>query len=343
MPTYIKWPELVGGARVEYAPEILERLRLLAIDGLFALPKVGMAIGGLLTGSADLGKVRVSGAIEIPCSHAVGPSFVLTGAELSRACALAFGEGKQQVVGWYCSKPRGELALDAQQAALFAEICPEPWQIGLLIKPSTVEATTARICARTGESEYTPGQPMDLIEYSPPVRQVVAEVVESEVMPPAPSMEAVPEPAVPLVQTFKVPVFVEPEPARSKRLFVLSALAGVVFLFILYTYRWSFVPRPPLEVSVVEESGQVTVRWNPEALQGIEEGSIALNDGGQLQTIRLDQRVLISGWIRTPRKSDRVTAKLTAGEVSGLGAWVAPTAQPVPAPAAVAPPPGSAR
>ena len=329
----------MGGVRLEYAPEILERLRLLSIDGLLALPRVGMAIGGLLTGSVQQGKVRVSDAIEIPCSHAIGPSFALTGAELARACALAFGESKEQVVGWYCSRPRNELALDPQQAVLFAEICPEAWQIGLLLRPSTVEATKALICVRSTETEYTYGRSMDLIEYTPPVRHAAAEMVEAEVLPPAPITESahaaqpVPEPIAAAVAAPR-PVD-EEDPVRPKRLFVLAALAGLALLFILYAYRWDFLPRPPLQVTVLEDSGQVTIRWNPEALQGIEEGSIALNDGGQLQTIPLDQRVLTSGWYRATRKSDRVTAKLTAGEVYGLGVWTAPLP---PLPAVVAPP-----
>ena len=354
----------MGGVRLEYAPEILERLRLLSIDGLLALPRVGMAIGGLLTGSVQQGKVRVSDAIEIPCSHAIGPSFALTGAELARACDLAFGESKEQVVGWYCSRPRNELALDPQQAVLFAEICPEAWQIGLLLRPSTVEATRALICVRSTEIEYTYGRPMDLIEYTPPVRHAPAEMVEAEVLPPPPvqgspntsqlSLEpvfiasiatapiaAAPVAIAPVATVMEAPRQVdEEEPVRPKRLFVLAALAGLALLFILYAYRWDFLPRPPLEVTVVEDSGQVTIRWNPEALQGIEEGSIALNDGGQLQTIPLDQRVLTSGWVRATRKSDRVTAKLTAGEVYGLGAWAAPLP---PLPVVVAPPPEPAR
>ena len=323
----------MGGVRLEYAPEILERLRLLSIDGLLALPRVGMAIGGLLTGSVHQGKVRVSNAIEIPCSHAIGPSFVLTGAELARACDLAFGESKEQVVGWYCSRPRNELALDPQQAVLFAEICPEAWQIGLLLRPSTIEATRALICVRSTEIEYTYGRPMDLIEYTPPVRHAAAEMVEAEVLPPPSVQISANTSQLSLEPVFTAPVATvmeaprqvdEEEPVRPKRLFVLAALAGLALLFILYAYRWDFLPRPPLEVTVAEDSGQVTIRWNPEALRGIEEGSIVLNDGGQLQTIPLDQRVLTSGWVRATRKSDRVTVKLTAGEVYGLGAWAAP-------------------
>ena len=352
MPTYIKWPEPVGATRLEYKPEVLEQLRLLAIDGLLALPKVGIAIGGLLTGSVEQGKVRVSGAIEIPCSHANGPAFFLTGAELARASAQAFGQSEQQVVGWYCSKPRGELVLEEQQAMVFSEICPEGWQIGLLIRPSTVEPTRARICTRVAGSGYIAGRPMELIEYTPP-RHVAVEGLEEAVLPLAVADTQEAKPAIPVVHTPVVhtvrtpdfttlPAFATVESgksgsSRAKRLFVAVA-AGLALVSILYAYRWDIIPRPPLAVTVTEESGQVTIRWNPQALAGIDEASIALNDGGQLQTIRLDERVLVSGWIRAQRKSDRVTAKLTAGEISGLGAWNAtPRAEPVRTPDAVAP------
>ena len=358
MPTYIKWPEPVGAARLEYKPEVLEQLRLLSIDGLLALPKVGIAIGGLLTGSVEQGKVRVSGAIEIPCSHANGPGFFLTGAELARASALAFGQSQQQVVGWYCSKPRGELALEEQQAMVFSEICPEIWQIGLLIRPSTVEPTRARICARIAGREYIAGRPMELIEYTPP-RHVAVEELEDEVLPLAVAETQQAKPAIPVVHapvvhTVKTPDFTtvpafatlgsaESASSRPKRLFVMAAVAGVALVSILYAYRWEIIPRPPLVITLTEESGQVTIRWNPQALAGIEEASIAMNDGGQLQTIRLDERVLVSGWVRAQRKSDRVTAKLTAGDISGLGAWIAgPRAEPVRTPDAAAPAPAVA-
>ena len=350
MPTYIKWPEPVGATRLEYKPEVLEQLRLLAIDGLLALPKVGIAIGGLLTGSVEQGKVRVSGAIEIPCSHANGPAFFLTGAELARASALAFGQSQQQVVGWYCSKPRGELALEEQQALVFSEICPEIWQIGLLIRPSTVEPTRARICARITGREYIAGRPMELIEYTAP-RHLAVEGLEVEILLQAVAETTEAKPAIPVAQTMKTPDFTtvpafamaesrESASSRRKRFIVMTALAGMALVSILYAYRWEIIPRPPLAVTLTEESGQVTIRWNPQALAGIEEASLALNDGGQLQTIRLDERVLVSGWVRAHRKSDRVIAKLTAGDISGLGAWTAPPrAEPARTPATTAPAP----
>ena len=337
--TYIKWPAPLGGVRLECAPEILERLRLLSIDGLLALPRVGMSIGGFLTGSVEQGRVRVSDTIEIPCSHANGPAFILTGPETARASAMAFGESHRQVVGWYCSKPRGELALEAPMAALFREICPEAWQVGLMIRPSTVEPTRAAMCMRDGEQGYVLGQAMDLVEYVRPVHHSAgAEMVMAEILPPVaepaaqPAAEVRLPPAPP--QDSPGPPYREPAFARSRplpeeterptRLYVLLAMVVAALLAVLYVNRFSLIPRPPLVMSISDSAGQITVRWNPEALEGIDEGSMVLNDGGELQTVAMTSELLTSGWFRSPRKSGRVIAKLTAGEVTGLTTWSAP-------------------
>jgi hypothetical protein len=109
----------------------------------------------------------------------------------------------------------------------------------------------------------------------------------------------------------------------------------VFLLAVLYLNRFSFIPRPPLEIKMTETEGQIMVQWNPEALEGIDEGRVVLNDSGQFQTITLNRQLLASGWVRSPRKSGRVTAKLTAGDITGLGTWSDPAAQtdnPPPAP-----------
>ncbi len=58
-----------------------------------------------------------------------------------------------------------------------------------------------------------------------------------------------------------------------------------------------------------------------------------VNDGGQPTpaVIPLEHYQIISGLLAYTPKSKRVTAKLDAGEISGITAWFAP--EPVPAPA----------
>jgi hypothetical protein len=275
------------------------------------------------------------------------------------------------------------MVIDAQQSGLFSEICPEPWQIGLIIRPSTVEATRAAMCIRVGgDRAYVVGQAMELVEYAAPVRHLPAEEVVSEVLPlteePAPKPEfATPEFVPPqfvagdFAETrFPKPELVKPDlsvpsshsvapPAvrreappirtpfdrdppqptgRPVLRYVLMAIAAIVLLTVLYLNRFSLIPRPPLEIKMSETEGQIMVQWNPAALEGIDEGTVVLNDGGQFQTITLNRQLLASGWLRSPRKSGRVIAKLTAGDITGLGTWSAPeTANPAPAPNGVAP------
>jgi hypothetical protein len=130
-----------------------------------------------------------------------------------------------------------------------------------------------------------------------------------------------------------------PQPTgRPVLRYVLMAIAAIVLLTVLYLNRFSLIPRPPLEIKMSETEGQIMVQWNPAALEGIDEGTVVLNDGGQFQTITLNRQLLASGWLRSPRKSGRVIAKLTAGDITGLGTWSAPeTANPAPAPNVVAP------
>jgi hypothetical protein len=49
-----------------------------------------------------------------------------------------------------------------------------------------------------------------------------------------------------------------------------------------------------------------------------------VNDGGQLQTLTLDRFQLKSGVLSYMPKSQRVSAKLDAGETSAITAWFAP-------------------
>jgi hypothetical protein len=62
-----------------------------------------------------------------------------------------------------------------------------------------------------------------------------------------------------------------------------------------------------------------------------------VNDGGNLQSLPLDRFQISQGMFIYSPKSERVTAKLSAGEASAIAVWL----KPVPAPAVEAPAPGA--
>ena len=110
--------------RVESSPEVMDEIRARALAGYRALRKTGVGVGGLLLGERDGGGVRVLESVELQCSHAFGPGFVLTPEEKAQGRELVSNAGAMEVVGWYFSRTRGEPELTEQERALCAELFP---------------------------------------------------------------------------------------------------------------------------------------------------------------------------------------------------------------------------
>jgi hypothetical protein len=90
-----------------------------------------------------------------------------------------------------------------------------------------------------------------------------------------------------------------------------------------------------LTLNSAQSNGHLTIRWNADALRGVDRASLYVNDGGSLQTLPLDRLQLNSGFLTYTPKSQRVTAKLDAGGTTAITAWFAPA--PPTAPAAETP------
>jgi hypothetical protein len=148
LPTLTAWEDPGCPIAVDYSREALEQIRSLTVDGLLALPRIGIGVGGLLLGVREAGRITILDSMAIPCSHADGPSFNLTPDECEHALDLVRTAGPLTVVGWYCSKTRGLIAMHERDLILFGTLCPEAWQVTLLIRPSTVETSQAALCFR---------------------------------------------------------------------------------------------------------------------------------------------------------------------------------------------------
>ena len=94
------------------------------------------------------------------------------------------------------------------------------------------------------------------------------------------------------------------------------------------------MPKPRLTLTSTESNGSLLIHWNPEALRGIDHAQMFVNDGGQPtpSVIPLDRLQMNSGLLSYTPKSKRVTAKLDAGDITGITAWFAPEPAPAPAP-----------
>jgi hypothetical protein len=128
--------------------QAMDAIRGAAVEGLLALPRVGVGIGGLLVGVRSEGRIQILDRIEIPCSHAQGPGFVLTAEEVAEAKKLAAVADPLEVLGIYLSKTRGVVELTEHDREVFEAVCPGTGRIALVVRPSTVEPTWAAILVR---------------------------------------------------------------------------------------------------------------------------------------------------------------------------------------------------
>jgi hypothetical protein len=200
MSSSVQWPDRTLPVTISCAPGVLTSLEILAMDGLLAMPRIGLGVGGLLLGRRDEGRIEILRSVEIPCSHALGPSFMLTAAEMKALVALPESEddGPTQVVGWYCSKTHRNLDLTEHDHRLFDSFCPESWQTLLLIHPAKGFPTRAAFGFRE-ERVFKPGEWLDLAwqelsGFEKPSKQAPKAAVAAAAAAPAP---APPPPAAP--------------------------------------------------------------------------------------------------------------------------------------------------
>jgi len=313
---------------VEYDSDELEVVRRRAIDGLLSLPRVGMGVGGLLLGTHGSGVIRILGSQEISCSHAFGPGFRLTDEEIAAAIAAGLPRNGLRVVGWYSSKPRGKAELTEEDTRLFGALCPLPWQIALLIVPSTVDVTQAAVFTRRAKG----GALIPLIEaenMEPEAVEPETEAAETETEQPSseaarlfqrilptepPPAAAAPEPPRPAPNPSQ-PLFAVP-PWRRPAGPLQWSIAAVLCLFaVLGASRNLWWPQPKLELRSFDSGDALTIEWNTSAVKGLGGGSLEIRDGEESRTYPLNASQLQAGTVNYLRKTGRVSALLRAGRI----------------------------
>ncbi len=157
---------------------------------------------------ARTGNIQVLNSVQIPCSHAEGPAFVLTAREIeaARAARPEANESESEIVGWYCSKTSGPITMTDHDRDLFEILCPEPWQLALLIRPIRGKPTLAAFGVResgASGSRIRFGIPQELL----PPPESTAELPADADFVPETAAEPVTEPSAPVLVTEAVSEF----------------------------------------------------------------------------------------------------------------------------------------
>lgn len=247
---------------IAYDSEVLDNIRLAVVDAFFSLPRGGAEIGGILLGAHTPETVTITAYEPLDCEHATGPSFTLSANDhvhLVDLLMAAQGRG-QEVVGWYHSHTRSEICLNSADCDVHGQYFREPWQVALVMKPSTfnparcgfffreadgtfrsessylefaLEPATARPAPVRGDlsDEYPVAVPVPsrvpVAEETPaPPKPVTAPPVPEASVPAIPALETRVEPSSPESPAAPPkPVFTEaPEPQISGRV----PLQGIV-------------------------------------------------------------------------------------------------------------------
>lgn len=153
----------------------VRKMRAAAVEGLMALPRRGMEVGGLLLGSVNERApylFSIEDICPVPCEHRFGPGFSLSEADHARlreqlASVRAFGE--HCVVGFFRSRtgPGGRAEFDQADRELLDNYFDDPAHIFLAIHPRSYHRCDARIYFRSGSRLSTTDRVCELRELEP--------------------------------------------------------------------------------------------------------------------------------------------------------------------------------
>ena len=176
---------------IEYSPRVLDDIRLAVVDAFYSLPRGGAEIGGILLGRFANGRISILDYQALDCEHAMGPSFTLSQNDQTQLADLLAAAQQRpdgvRPVGWYHSHTRSGIFLSDADQDIHNRFFPEPWQVALVLKPSTFEPTRGGFFFREADGSIRGSASyQEFVVEAQPIRQVPSGA--------APPMPAAPQP-----------------------------------------------------------------------------------------------------------------------------------------------------
>lgn len=117
---------------------MMEELRQTAEQGFQKIPHGGVEVGAILFGKHEGSIVRICEWRPIECSHAKGPSFLLSDKDRTALQETIGGAAVElpgfEPVGWFHTHTRSEVFLSPEDVAVYDEFFPQPWQVSLVMR-----------------------------------------------------------------------------------------------------------------------------------------------------------------------------------------------------------------
>ena len=296
---------------VEYLPGIMEEIRAYAMDGFRQLARGGLEMGGVLFGTREENRIRVSAWRAVECQHAKGPSFQLSEddrrglGELLQTAKTDPQLSSLESVGWFVSHTRDGITLRDVDVRVFDSFFPRSWQITLVLQPSKDGSMRAGFFFR--EPDGTVNAHASLREFS---------------------LEPASAPTAPAIVTATAPIPV-PKPARkasrrdsSSRLWIwilALVMAPIVGWIVMHRPATSKVPAS-FSFQIVDTGTDIRLQWdkNSGVIRDAVRGMLDIKDSGSIIQLPLEGERLRDGSFTYTRKSGDLEILMTVYPVNGL-------------------------
>lgn len=160
--------------RVNILPDVLNEVRILAVEAFYSVPRGGVEIGGVFFGARDANSIFIKAHRQVRCEYSTGPSFTLSINDqlgLSGLLDQAHNEpdlAGMSPLGWYHSHTRSEILLSPSDLRLYSEFFPERFQIALVMRPANLQPTRGGFFFRDRRGNIQSEAPIREFNLEPP-------------------------------------------------------------------------------------------------------------------------------------------------------------------------------
>jgi hypothetical protein len=328
------WEPPGKGISVHLSYDVIDQLLQEAMQGLGAVPRRGVEVGGILLGTVEEGApriVKIEDFSAVQCEYASGPSYSLSDNDKRRleAQLQQWGRAPDRLiyaVGYFRSHTRKDLFLSDADLALCSQYFSSPSDVVLLIRPFVTRTSLGGFffwehgkISREASCLEFPFNRKELGGGDPPARVRRRRHEGEEEEKPANTVAVPPPPA-----EDRVPPLVMPPP-QARRTFSKWAILALIFLvlggllgFVAAPYLRVRIAGPAPEnpysfgLTATDDGDHVRIRWNRQSplIQAARGGRITIVDDGSTRVVDLDVGQLQNGTVIYRKISAEVDVRM---------------------------------
>ena len=299
---------------VHYPPDLLRTLAAETVEGMAAIPRGGIEVGGVLYGNhIGNAEITIIESRRLDCEYKMGPSFTLSPKDEQRLHELIHAPEHDpglvglEAVGWFHSHTRSGIYLSDEDCTLHERFFPEPWQVALVFRPEPLKSTRAGFFFREAGGSMRVTSSYREFEVAGRKRAPTPFHVDPS---PAPVTTA-------LVQE-DLAVAAEPavraEPPRSWRALWVVGVLGLIAALVGFLLLRPRLPRDTdVALRMTAARGVVFLEWNPQspAVAQAAAGQLDVEDGENPRlAIQLRPEDLRAGRVSFVPHSSQLHARL---------------------------------